>query len=805
MSRKKKKKQVGAPDFLQTLSKTPDGSWPQGVFYHGTRIALLVLLAAAITLLFPSGDTRTADPFPSGDPQTVDLFPEGGVAEVDLAAQVEFELPRDPEDVETERSELVAAVPPVFLYQEDTQGRIEARLNGFFDAIQEAVEAGGRPAVEAVLEGEDLPGLVGTAENFLSPIELQALRTASLSVVGELVDRYLASDPGDEVGSVGRIDVWAGVMVQNSINASDLLWGTDFYNAALETLQPSTSEFQEMVRQVLAHFMESPYRFDERRTENSRTEARLEVPTTEGIVVEGEYIVRRGQQIGPLEVRSLNAHRAALQAQGQGGEVGRDWGSLSGKFLLNLLLLSIFGLLLFFYRREVYGSFRWVLLLAFLVAVYFLASAGLSSQWNDRWELLPIAFVILPVAILWDGRMALILALVLGVLSGAQEPFSTYPILGFTLIGGAAAALSARAVRRRSQTWIFIALITAGYTLAIGAFGLTGELEPGSIPASIFFAAVNATISAIFAMGFMPVFEWFTGITTDQTLLEWADPNRPLLKSLSLEASGTYAHTINVANLAEAAATSIGANGLLARIGIYYHDVGKMLKPQYFVENQPGGRNPHDKLKPHTSAAIVREHVVEGERMAREEGVPDIVARFIPEHHGTQLIGFFYEKAKEESEEEPKQEEFRYPGPKPQSKETAIAMLADSVESATRALQDPSPERVQELVKTVVDGKIRDGQLSEAPLTLREINLIQEQFVKVVGGMFHHRLDYPATRHITEAPKEDSLDPPSDQDQDQDQSHDQEVQEPSSEDSDEEQLPLTPSDETSPSSGNNGS
>lgn len=266
---------------------------------------------------------------------------------------------------------------------------------------------------------------------------------------------------------------------------------------------------------------------------------------------------------------------------------------------------------------------------------------------------------------------------------------------------------------------------------------------------SIVFAGLNATVTAILAMGFMPVFEWFTGITTDQTLLEWADPNRPLLKSLSLEASGTYAHTINVANLAEAAATAIGANGLLARVGIYYHDVGKMLKPQYFVENQPGGRNPHDKLKPQTSAEIVREHVIEGERMAREKGVPDIIARFIPEHHGTQLIGFFYEKAKEESEVEPDPAEFRYPGPKPRSKETAIAMLADSVESATRVLQNPSPDRVRELVQTIVEGKIRDGQLADAPLTLRELSMIQDQFVKVISGMFHHRLDYPATRHVT--------------------------------------------------------
>jgi putative nucleotidyltransferase with HDIG domain len=300
--------------------------------------------------------------------------------------------------------------------------------------------------------------------------------------------------------------------------------------------------------------------------------------------------------------------------------------------------------------------------------------------------------------------------------------------------------------------WIFIPIISMAYALAILATSLMDSIEPIGLFTSIGLTAANATVSAILAMGFIPVFEWFTGITTDQTLLEWADPNRPLLKSLSLEASGTYAHTISVANLGEAAATAIGANGLLCRVGIYYHDVGKILKPQYFVENQPGGKNPHDKLKPHTSAAIVREHVLEGEKMAREEGVPDLVARFIPEHHGTQLIGFFYEKAKEESQEEPNQDEFRYPGPKPQSKETAISMLADSVESATRALRDPSPERVSELVKTVVDAKIRDGQLAEAPLTLREISIIQEQFVKVVSGMFHTRLEYPETKHITASP-----------------------------------------------------
>lgn len=218
-----------------------------------------------------------------------------------------------------------------------------------------------------------------------------------------------------------------------------------------------------------------------------------------------------------------------------------------------------------------------------------------------------------------------------------------------------------------------------------------------------------------------------------------------------MEAPGTYAHTINVANLAEAAAAEIGANGLLCRVGVLYHDVGKMLKPHYFVENQPDARNPHDKLKPETSAAIVREHVTEGVRLAEEAGVPDIVKQFILEHHGTQRIGFFWQKAREESGEEVDVTRFSYPGPRPQSRETAIVMLADSCESAARAMRDPTPERVRHLIDTVVGNKVADGQLDEAPLTLGEIARVKDQFVKILGGVVHRRIEYPETRHLTKS------------------------------------------------------
>lgn len=454
-------------------------------------------------------------------------------------------------------------------------------------------------------------------------------------------------------------------------------------------------------------------------------------------------------------------------ADGFRGLADVDWtrqegfqpGAFAGSVLLNAILLGIFGLLLYFFRPRIYHNFRWILLQALLIAVFFGAGA-LVDRYVLPVELLPVAFVTLTVAVLWDGRIALFLALVLGTLAAAQPPFAEPSAWMPVLVAGAAAALSVRVVRRRAQTWVFIALIVMAYGAILAALGLALQREPGEVASSIGWAGVNTIASAILAMGFLPLFEWLTRITTDQTLLEWADPNRSLLKRLSLEAPGTYAHTINVANLAEAAANAVGANGLLCRVGVYYHDVGKMVKPQYFIENQLAGRNPHDKLKPETSAAIVREHVTEGVRLAQEEKVPELLVDFIREHHGTQRVSFFSDRAQDAGGRiVPDDREFRYPGPKPRSRETAIVMLADSVESATRAMKDPTPDRISQLIDNLVETRLHDGQLDDAPITLQEIGEAKRQFRKVLGGMYHHRIDYPGTRHLTEAPGEPEKDP----------------------------------------------
>jgi putative nucleotidyltransferase with HDIG domain len=728
--------------ILQSLSTAPKKRWPQGAIHHGARIALLVLLAVAITLLFPGEERRSWT-----------SYEVGMVAEEDLLAEVPFSLPKTPGELERDRATAASVIPPIFVNRPEARDSMAANLGRFFDEVARASEVGGIPGLDRVLTEEGISVLGGQAELLLQAEDLYVLRGAAERVSRDLIPRVLNLNEAQTIGAQ-RIVVRYENGEERSLALDSLLWGQSFLNQAFQRLDPARPELESLFRLIIIRYFEPSFVLDRVATAQAQSRARETVPLTKGNIIQGESLLRVGQPIVELDLELQDAYYGALRAQGLLGELGRDWGAVVGAGLLNLILLAIFGFLLFFFRAEVYLNFRWILLQTFLILFYVVVAWGIARQ-GFPWELLPIAFVALPVAVLWDGRMALVLALLLGVITGVQPPFNEFPILLVTLVGGATAALSARAVRRRSQTWIFIALITLGYSLAIISQGLSHEMEAATVLVAILWAAGNATASAILAMGFMPVFEWFSRITTDQTLLEWADPNRPLLKRLSMEAGGTYAHTINVANLAEAASTAIGANGLLTRVGIYYHDVGKMLKPHFFVENQSGGRNPHDKLKPHTSAAIVREHVVEGERMAREAGVPSVVADFIPEHHGTQLIGFFYEKAKEESEEEPNPDEFRYPGPRPRTRETAISMLADSVESATRALQDPSKERVTELVKTIIEGKIRDGQLAESPLTLQEIDIILGQFVKVVEGMFHHRLDYPATKHLTETPAEE--------------------------------------------------
>jgi len=273
--------------------------------------------------------------------------------------------------------------------------------------------------------------------------------------------------------------------------------------------------------------------------------------------------------------------------------------------------------------------------------------------------------------------------------------------------------------------------------------------------------AFNGVICAFVVIGTCKIFEMIFGEITNFTLLELSDSSHPLMKRMVLEAPGSYHHSLIVSNLAEAAADAIEAQSLLVRIGAYYHDIGKMVKPEYFTENQMVSGNKHDELEPSMSRLVILNHIKEGIDLAHQYHLNQRIIDFIPEHHGTGLMHYFYQKALTEGQPEGLQEkDYRYPGPKPQSKETAIVLLADSVEAATRSMDEQTPQRIEDLVRKVINNKFIDGQLDECNLTLKEIDTIASTFVRVLSAMYHGRIKYPET-HGNNPKKSSKEDPDS--------------------------------------------
>lgn len=258
------------------------------------------------------------------------------------------------------------------------------------------------------------------------------------------------------------------------------------------------------------------------------------------------------------------------------------------------------------------------------------------------------------------------------------------------------------------------------------------------------FSFLGGVTSGILATGFAPVVEMMFGYTTDIKLLELANLDRPILRKLMLEAPGTYHHSVVVGSLAEAAAAAVGANPLLAKASGYYHDIGKVKKPLYFIENQVGGDNKHDKLAPSMSSLILIAHVKDGVEIARNHKLGRAIIDIIQQHHGTSPITYFYEKAKQlKGEDAVNMEHFRHPGPKPQTKEAGLVLLADALEAASRALENPTPARIQGLVQKIINKLFLDGQLDECELTLRDLHEIARSFNKILTGIHHHRIEYP--------------------------------------------------------------
>ncbi|NQT22545.1 MAG: HDIG domain-containing protein, partial [Candidatus Omnitrophica bacterium] len=357
---------------------------------------------------------------------------------------------------------------------------------------------------------------------------------------------------------------------------------------------------------------------------------------------------------------------------------------------------------------------------------------------------IPLSGCAMLVALLVNANTAFIVSIIfsifLGVVAGGK-----IEIIIALFVAGFIGAYMVRDARRRSR--IILAGIVSGAAsmFAIMAIGLLNNLDFKIYMYEALWGFAGGVFSIFWVMGFLPLFEYLFKTTTNITLLELSDLNHPLLKELTLNAPGTYQHCVVVGNLADAACEAIGANSLLAKVGAYYHDIGKIEKGEYFSENEMGAQSKHSKLTPSMSALIITNHVKDGIDLAKKYNLNPKVIDFIAQHHGTGLIYYFYQRALEKvkDNEALNEDEFRYPGPKPQTKEAAIVLLADSVEASSRALSDPTPGRIRGLVQKIINNKFIDNQLDECDLTLKDLNKIAASFVRVLTAVFHTRLDYP--------------------------------------------------------------
>lgn len=414
-----------------------------------------------------------------------------------------------------------------------------------------------------------------------------------------------------------------------------------------------------------------------------------------------------------------------------------------GYFSLTVGFIILLGFYLYYYARQIYSSDTKLIILE-SISILIIALGKIFSEMGLSGFLIPIGMVSILMTILVDIDLAILMTVVLDVLIALiyQNDFVLFTVL---LIGGLVGIFSASAIRQRSDLIRSGLLISITNVLSIVCFTFLLESSPlDAVAYSSIWGILNGFLCGILSIGSLPYFEHMFGVSSNIKLLELCDFNQSLLKRLMLEAPGTYHHSLLVGNLAQNAAAAIGANSLLARAGAYYHDIGKLSKPGYFIENQESF-NRHDELTPSMSNLIVLAHVKEGVDLALEYKLSQDIIDIIEQHHGTSLMFFFYQRALEE-EVEPVKEQYRYPGPKPQSREAAIILLADAVEAASRVMEEPSYAHIQELVMRIINNKFIDGQLDECSLTLKDLHIIGKEFSQVLRSMFHSRIEYPQAK-----------------------------------------------------------
>jgi hypothetical protein len=526
-----------------------------------------------------------------------------------------------------------------------------------------------------------------------------------------------------------------------------------FYDQAIQLSSDYISkmnvnqEIKRILEEYCIYFTIPNIIYDEEATLFEKEQAKKSVSRYSGIVNENERIVAKHDRITKQVKLKIESYK---EAKSEDITLIENILQIVGKFLHIGSILTILGIYLFLFRKKIFYDFNKLLLIASLfmfvsLVTYLITSAPIKAPIQ---YLIFIPVVSMIMTITFDSRVGfystVIITLIVGALKG-----NDYTFMVINFVAGALSVYTVQDIKNRSQIFRSFTFILIGYSLTIVAFGLERFAPVKTIFLELVFAASNAVVSPALTYGLLIFIERIFKITTDLTLLELSNYERPLLRELANKAPGTFNHTLIVSLLAESATEKVGGNPLLAKVGALYHDVGKTIYPESFIENQLKGYNIHDNLIPEESVKLIQKHIDEGIELAKLNNLPQEIIDFIPMHHGTSILYYFYEKAKNLYVlENVDVNNFRYKGPKPNTKETAVVMLADSCESAVRSITEPTEEKIINVVKNIINSRLEDHQLDDAPLTFSDIKKISDTFLTILISQHHKRIKYPQQDEI---------------------------------------------------------
>ncbi|KHO38369.1 HD family phosphohydrolase [Clostridium tetani] len=642
---------------------------------------------------------------------------EGEIANVDIKATREVV-----DDIATKArvKQAIESVPLQYNKKPEVKNNVLEDLDKLFNKIPSVVDVNisEKDKINKLREGNNIKLSDEDYMEFLKldKDNLNKLKVVLVKTISDLYDGVNISD-----GSVGD-------------NSDDIKKAREFITEKINDSTLNKKSLKNLATTMAYSQIKPNFFYDEEKTEELREETKKRAPV---IIKKGQIIVKEGEPVTKAQIDIL-AKLGLLNSKDS-----FEWYIYLSLGILIALVMTIQWIYIRKFKREIFDDVSKLILINIFTCMFVTFARILSKQPF----LIPLACIPMLFTLLIDGKLSLVVNGLTCILISCAVEFNVEITL-LAIINVLSISIILKKMQERNDilySVLYISIVNVILTFSAGVLLSNNTID---VVKKAGFSLIGSLLSGIFTIGFLPFFESTFDIVTTIKLLELSNPNNPLLKKLLMEAPGTYHHSVLVGNLAEVAAEQVGGSPVLARVASYYHDIGKIKRPYFFKENQLGNDNPHDKINPNLSTLIITAHVKDGIELAEEYKIPKVIRDVIEQHHGTTLVKYFYITMKNsmENPEEIKEEDFRYAGPKPESKEAAIIMLADSVEAAVRSISDPTKGKIEEMVNNIIKGRLNEGQLDNCDLTLKDIDKIRNSFVKILLGIYHQRIEYPTDK-----------------------------------------------------------